>query len=236
MAKYVDIARILSERIAQSVYPANSYLPSEADLCKEFDASRDTVRKALNLLAERKQIFKEHGKGSKVLEPAVVTFPSSGLTSFKELASLSDQRIETDLIEFEETADPEILNLLQMAPGQQAQKVVRVRSYDGQRVILDKDFINPNVIPGLSAKQAQDSIYEFIEKELNLPIGFARKEITVEPADQEALRLLDLPEDSLLVVVRSWSYLEDATLFEYTESRHRPDKFKFLDFSRRERL
>lgn len=236
MAKYIDIARTLSDRIARSVYPANSYLPSEAELRQEFDASRDTVRKALNLLAERKKIFKEHGKGSKVLEPDVVTFPSAGLTSFKELASLSDQDIQTSLIEFTQTSDPRILQLLQMPAGSRAQKIVRVRSYDGQRVILDTDYINPQVIPGLTASQARDSIYEYIEKALELPIGFARKEITVEPAGIREKELLDLDDDSLLVVVRSWSYLEDATLFEYTESRHRPDKFKFLDFSRRERL
>ena len=28
-------------------------------------------------------------------------------------------------------------------------------------------------------------------------------------------------------------YLEDTSLFQYTESRHRPDKFQFVDFARR---
>ncbi len=86
MSKYHEIVRELSERIAHKQYPANSYLPSESELCKEFDASRDTVRKALNLLADRKSILKEKGKGSKVLPVEVVTFPTSGLISFKELA------------------------------------------------------------------------------------------------------------------------------------------------------
>ena len=27
----------------------------------------------------------------------------------------------------------------------------------------------------------------------------------------------------------SYTYLEDATLFQYTESKHRPDKFRFVD-------
>lgn len=30
-----------------------------------------------------------------------------------------------------------------------------------------------------------------------------------------------------------YSYLDDTTLFQYTESRHRPDKFKFVNFARR---
>lgn len=236
MSKYHEIARELSERIAHKQYPAHSYLPSESELCKEFDASRDTVRKALNLLADRKSILKEKGKGSKVLPVEVVTFPTSGLISFKELAFHSPQTIETDVLEFTMTKDPEVLEKLSMSPGSQALKILRIRSYDGERIIEDLDYINPEIIPGLTKETAQNSIYEYIEQTLKLPIGFARKEITVEPAYDREYNNMDLKGNNLLVVVRSTTYLEDATLFQYTESRHRPDKFKFLDFSRRERL
>ena len=37
----------------------------------------------------------------------------------------------------------------------------------------------------------------------------------------------------LLVCVKSYTYLEDATLFQYTISKHRPDKFRFVEFARK---
>lgn len=40
----------------------------------------------------------------------------------------------------------------------------------------------------------------------------------------------------LFVCVKSYVYLEDATLFQYTISKHRPDKFRFVDFARRSEL
>lgn len=40
----------------------------------------------------------------------------------------------------------------------------------------------------------------------------------------------------LLVCVKSYTYLEDATLFQYTESKHRPDKFRFVEFARRSHM
>lgn len=236
MAKYVDIARELSDRIMNSTYPADSYLPSESELQEEFQASRDTIRKALNLLADRKRIVKEKGKGSRILPTEMVTFPTSGLTSFKELASLSNQNIQTDVIRFEATNNPKILKNLNLDPHEKAIYIQRVRSYDGQRVILDENYINPQIIPGLTKEIAADSLYEYIEKVLEKPVGFARKEITVEPATSAQKKLLDMNGNDLLVVVRSFTYLENGTLFDYSESRHRPDKFKFLDFSRRESL
>ena len=63
----------------------------------------------------------------------------------------------------------------------------------------------------------------------------ARKEITVVPATEEDKQLLDMKDFNLLVSVKSYVYLDDATLFEFTESKHRPDKFRFIDFARRDK-
>ena len=78
-----------------------------------------------------------------------------------------------------------------------------------------------------------DSIYEYIEEVLGLKIAFAQKEITVESATLEDKKLLDCEGYDMIVVVKSYTYLDDTRLFQYTESRHRPDKFKFVDFARR---
>lgn len=51
MAKYQEIYNRLRSRIVNKKIKANTYLPSEMELMKEFDASRDTIRKALSLLA-----------------------------------------------------------------------------------------------------------------------------------------------------------------------------------------
>ena len=44
---------------------------------------------------------------------------------------------------------------------------------------------------------------------------------------------LDLKSYNFVVVVKNYVYLSDGTQFEYTESRHRPDRFVFSDFARR---
>ncbi|EIA20350.1 hypothetical protein KKC_07497 [Listeria fleischmannii subsp. coloradonensis] len=41
--------------------------------------------------------------------------------------------------------------------------------------------------------------------------------------------LLDLHHDTHIVVVRSAVFLKDTRLFQYTESRHRLDRFRFID-------
>ena len=114
--------------------------------------------------------------------------------------------------------------------------VKRIREIEGEKIILDEDYLVKDIVNGLSYQDAENSLYEYIEKELGLKISFARKEITVVKATEEEKQLLDMLDYDLLVCVKSYVYLEDATLFQYTISKHRPDKFRFVDFARRSEL
>ena len=64
-------------------------------------------------------------------------------------------------------------------------------------------------------------------------MAYANKEITVQMATDEDRKYLDLKNFDMVAVVRSYTYLVDTSLFQYTESRNRPDKFIFVDFARR---
>ena len=47
---------------------------------------------------------------------------------------------------------------------------------------------------------------------------------------------MDLNGDQYVVVVRGLVHLEDTSCFEYTESIHRLDKFRFVEFARRRKV
>ncbi|HSH36153.1 UTRA domain-containing protein, partial [Schnuerera sp.] len=95
------------------------------------------------------------------------------------------------------------------------------------------DYFNNRYVPSLTKKVCESSIYEYLENDLGLTIGFAKKEITVQQVSNEDKKYLDLEDYNMVVVVKSYTYLDDMSLFQYTESRHRPDKFRFVDFARR---
>ena len=50
--KYMMIYKQIAEQIDQSILNAGDILPSENDLAEQHDTSRETVRKALNVLAQ----------------------------------------------------------------------------------------------------------------------------------------------------------------------------------------
>jgi GntR family transcriptional regulator len=65
--RYREIAADLQRRIDIGELPPGEKLPSDAQLCDEFDASRNTVREAVRLLVTRGVLEKQPNKGTFVL-------------------------------------------------------------------------------------------------------------------------------------------------------------------------
>jgi len=232
--KYVMIYSELSSQIEEGVFQPDELLPSEAELINQYGVSRDTVRKALNMLAQNGYILKIKGKGSFVLDIKKLDFPVSGVVSFKEISKRNAQQFETFVSSLElQDAKPSLQKKLELTKSEPLWRLVRTRVIDGERVILDKDYLLQRYVHQLTEDIGRDSLYEYIENELNLKIAYANKEITVQRATEQDREYLDLKDFDMVAVVRSYTYLEDRTLFQYTESRHRPDKFKFVEFAKR---
>lgn len=223
-----------TQRIETGLLKTGIKLPSENEIAEEYATSRETVRKALHLLSQNGYIHKIRGKGSYVLDINRMEFPISGLVSFKELSERLGRSARTLVHETIRIPCPQnVARQLQITEQEEVWKVVRAREIEEEKVILDKDYFLASVIPALTAEIAADSIYAYLEGDCSLKIAYAKKEISVEKVSAEDKRLLDLGRDTHIVVVRNYVHLEDTTLFQYTESRHRLDKFQFVDFARR---
>ncbi|WP_025730264.1 trehalose operon repressor [Heyndrickxia ginsengihumi] len=233
--KFVAIYQDLADKIQSHQYPVGSLLPSEKELSGTYHVSRETIRKALNLLSQNGYIQKVRGKGSIILDVSRFDFPVSGLVSFKEIAEASGKKWRTNVHELVLTeADSHIAKQLRIPVGTVVWKIIRSREVDGERIILDKDFIRQDLIPNLTKEICEHSLYQYIEQELHLIISYSRKEMFVSQATDEDKLYLSMNDFHHVVVVNNHVFLEDTSLFQYTESRHRLDKFRFVDFARRQ--
>ncbi|AJD30132.1 trehalose operon repressor [Clostridium sporogenes] len=224
----------ISNKIENNKIQSGEKLSSENEMMKEYNVSRDTIRKALNLLESNGYIQKVKGKGSFVIDINKFDFPVSGLTSFKELSTKMGVESNTLVKELKlMKPDNFLMKQLNLSKNDDVWKVIRVREINNKKIILDKDFFNKKYVPLLTKDICKNSIYEYLENELGLKISFAKKEITVQQATEEDKSYLDFENYNMIVVVKNYIYLDDMSLFQYTESRHRPDRFKFVEFARR---
>src|SRR6266705_6344333 len=92
-AKYQQIADRLRDQIDSGALQPGERLPSEPDLVRQFDASRNTVRLALALLTNQGLVVTRQGLGTFVTEPSR---PFTALLS-RVTAPPSDHHISTAL-------------------------------------------------------------------------------------------------------------------------------------------
>lgn len=237
MRKYDVIYQDLKDKIEAEIYVTGSLLPSERTLQETYQASRDTVRKALRLLKDDGFIQSQKGKGSTVINRQEYVFPVSGVVSYAELAKQFHLQTRTIVLanHFATLPAKSFRGVDPRVTTKQMRFLKRVRYMKGEPDIIDIDYLDPKVVPPIPESAAKDSLYAYLEGQVGLTIAYATKEITVEPATEEDRRYLNLPQAAVVVVVRSCSSLVDTTKFQYTESRHRADRFKFHDFARRMR-
>lgn len=113
-----------------------------------------------------------------VLDLSTINFPVSGITSYKELENIHLVSKSTTFVhEFNLIpADEEIQSLLNISGGD-VYKVVRIRTIDGEKIIMDTDYLRSDIVKGLEMKHAQNSLYEYIENELGLPLVLREKRL-----------------------------------------------------------
>lgn len=235
-AKYAEIYEDLKEKIETGAYPKDSYLPSEHTLITSYDCSRNTVRRAIAQLADEGYLQSMHGKGVLVIwQPTQKSlFSLSGIESLQEAAKRNDMTYHTKVVHFAElTIDERLSKRTGFPVGEEVYYIQRVRYFDDEAYILDHNWFLKSVMPELSKEIAEKSIYEYMEKTLGITIATTARKMTVEPMTQVDEKYLDMKDYNCLAVVTSQTYTGSGVMFEYTVSRHRPDKFVFYTTARR---
>jgi GntR family transcriptional regulator, arabinose operon transcriptional repressor len=61
---HIQVASLLKDRIRSGIWPEGSAIPSEKELCAEFDVARGTIRQALQTLENEGYLLREQGRGT----------------------------------------------------------------------------------------------------------------------------------------------------------------------------
>ena len=231
-SKYESIYRDLKERIEAEEYEYQSILPSENTLIGTYDCSRNTVRRALAQLAEIGYVQAINGVGVRVVYQPVdkASFVIGGIETFKESATRNKLKSTTEVVLFAEiVADARVAKRSGFKEGTELYYIQRLRKLDGKPCILDINLFDKSIVTGLTKEIASKSIYEYIENDLNMEISMSKRKMTVERVTQVDSMYLSLGDSNCLAVVSSQTFNKKGLLFEYTQSRHVPEYFCFMD-------
>ncbi|NLL78388.1 MAG: trehalose operon repressor [Clostridiales bacterium] len=235
-AIFQTIYQDLKIKIEEQQYPFQQLLPSENALVEHYHCSRNTIRRAISMLAEEGYVQSMHGIGVRVIYQPVrqTSFTIGGIESFQESACRNGLTASTRVVQFTElVSDEHIAEKTGFPIGSELYYIQRVRYLNGKALIFDINMFLKACVPGLTPEIAAHSIYDYIENTLGMTIVTSKRIMTVERITQADEKYLDLNDFNCMAVVSGHTYNADGLMFEYTQSRHRPDFFCFQDTATR---
>ncbi len=232
--RYEDIYKDLKQKIETDVFAYQELLPSENILVQSYRCSRNTLRRAISRLVADGYVQTMQGKGVRnIYQPIAQTaFTIGEIESFRESAARNGHRSLTKVLLFTEFAISEGQSLYTGFPaGTDIYYIQRLHYLDDIPLILNHNYFLKEATPGLTKEIAEDSIYQYLENILHMTIVNSKRIMTVEKMTQidEKYLKMNAEDYNCMAVVSSQTYNSDGVMFEYTQSRHRPDYFRFYD-------
>jgi len=224
---YRKIASEMKHRIESGQWKKGEAIPTENRLVDEFNTSRVTIRKAIDVLQQEGLLYKIQGSGTYVKEKKF-EHNLYTLKSFTEEMKIEGRSIHSNIIEFSmQSAGKSIANQLNIQPDEKVFFVRRQRMVDDVPLVVEDTYLPVNMFPDLSVEVMKGSKYEYIEREKKLKIKESFQEFIPILPDDEIKRLLHLEKDIPILKVALYSLLENNTPFEYTELYFKSDEYRF---------
>lgn len=227
---YYQLEEIIKDLIEKGELKPGDSLPAEREYAEQFQISRMTVRQALNELVNDGYLYRVKGKGTFVAErKPKIEQALQGLTSFTEDMKARGMKPGSQLLQFEIIqATSLIANQLGIQEYGPVYEMKRIRLADNEPMALETNYISTNFIKGLTEKIVNQSLYSYIEKQLNLKIDYASQVIESSIANELEAEYLNILPGAPIMLIQRNTFLKDGTPVEFVKSTYRADRYKFM--------
>ncbi len=224
---YAQLVSIIKRAISSGSMASGSLLPSEAELCRNFEISRSTVRQAIGALEAEGIVIRKQGRGTYVAEPRMRRRAESVYSFTSEISAMGLTPSST-ILSFEVTyPDREITEMLELDnPNIQIYCFTRVRNVDGHPLILETSYYPTYIYPKLTRRLLEThSFYSLLYEEGIVPSSAVDEYEAVKMTAEQA-RLLECEAGASAFAVRRRTRTDDGVVYELTRSIIRADRVK----------
>ena len=207
-----SIKQTIQDRIAGQIYALGARMPSERQLCTEFDVSRVTLHEILLRLEAEGLIYREDRRGWFVSPPRFIYDPQAR-GHFSEAVAEQGRVPSTQVIDTRVVpVTNRIAGLLNLPSDSEIACVRRVRSIDGRPVLYVEHYFQPHVFPGLFERDLSGSMTEIYRDVYGFHYGRMTYQITPTAVSGPAAAALRVSDGSPALLVTRVHYARDSSI------------------------
>ncbi len=225
---YYQIKEHLKQQINEGVFKKGEKLPTELWISQTYQASRVTVRRAIDELVQEGIVERKRGQGVYVSTSSFNRNIQRLTSQFEDLIK-SGISTKSQLLSVEETiADAKLSLMLETKKGQKLLRVHRMRYADEKPFSEQIMYINTHYLPNWDPYELEKgSLYHIIEDKYHLKISHANQIITAVMPTNKQMKLFNLKEPEPLMYMQRTTFLESNSPVEHTENYHVASSYKY---------
>ncbi len=224
---YYQIKELLLQFIRES--EEGDPIPTEVELCEQFEVSRQTVRQSINELVSEGYLNRMKGKGTFIREKKIKQDFLLVLDSFDDEMRRKGLVPTTKVLELTLVkSDPEVSKVLGLKVGSDVVKLRRLRFANNEPFVLVLTYLPYHLLNNILTKDFnKESLYKIIDREYNLKIDGASLILESKIAGDYQTKHLGIEKGDPIQLIRRIAFLEDKTPIDYSLAEYRGDRNKF---------
>ena len=232
--KYMEVYSAIKANL-YTRYQVGSMLPPEAELMREYGASRTTIRKAVAMLREERLVDVRQGRGTQVLLQHYSYHDARNIALFHNVSDIvssvlgeTDEPFVTQGSIIDQIAAPDsIAAKLDIPSGSPIYRLERLLEVGNTPFAYFKNYYPCEMFPGLEKYSGQDDIlhnmYLLFEKDYHIYFEQGRETLSAQTSSFLEGKLLGIDPGVPLIRTERIAFTTDHRAMEYAERLIRPD-------------
>ncbi len=227
---YIQLAQMLSERIASGTYAVGELLPTEAELGESYGVSRYTVRQAIQHLRQQGLVTARKGVGTRVQARRSEASYSHSIQALSELLQLAHET-QLDLFKHEDIeARGTLAEMLGCRPRKRWVHIEGVRTGgEGEQPICYTEVYFDAAYKDVTADRSslRTAIWSQIERNFGETVVEVEQQIEATLLDERLAAALDAEPGAPALKFSRRYYVTGHRLVELSINIHPADRFTY---------
>ncbi len=221
---YFQVENLIKSYIKSGNWKSGEKIPSEQELCKMFDVSRNTVRKAISDLIEEGILYIEHGKGTFVPHK-MFNHPSERLLGFSEEMKRKNVTPGAKILISKLIDAPSFVR--DVLKEKKVFNLKRLRLADDKPIAIENAYLPESKFPDLlSGFTAKSSLYETLRKKYGVQPYYATETIEASLPNGEETQLLKIKNDKPVLRIERRTFIKSGEIIEFVKAVYRADIYR----------
>lgn len=212
----------VAENIIQAIL-ANKYsdkLPTEKELVEEYQVSRNTIRKALDVVFAHGLLRRVRGSGYYIIKRPLQSQTVLNLSiGFDKNSMVSGGSLKSKVVKFDTIqADENLAQWGNVAIDTRVYRVIRLRYLKDHLYSLEESYFPREVVPFLSKESVQSSIFSFLRDAYQMTGSTSENYVHVNKLDEWQADLIGWQQGERILCLDGINYLVNGKVFNFSRT------------------